>query len=689
MRVPPFILLFAVLVGPYMLSGQNSDFSGVDSFWSNINGVKGLQINSDSSLQDTTRHSGFKRFNKYVQGKAQVEYQYHEGNYPGQNVPKHLFRYSIQPELIIAGFPVRLNMGYASDYLGQVGNLYQLNFRFDQAKYRRLLFERGQKELNERWGRCDTLMDILKLKVDSLPSLDTLNLQLTGIDSLLVIDSLSIDQDSLLNLDSLRRVHTSLLSKKEELSRLLSLIDKLNEYRLLLSKKRSELAAIRSKRSLFGSISNRWSRKLNLESFEVGSYSVSSGKYFAKSGQLFGLSSEIAWNALHLHVFGGQAVQLGNFLRSDQRGQSNSFRFIGSGLKLGNNRTFIQTYYTLGESRLKEGFGESDFMVFPDRNSVVSTQAQLGLTKALSIYSELNFSQSTRYNSSTLGSEQRGTSVNEDNLFNNSALLIGAQLNLEKRELNIDLSASQVGDGYFSYLNPYLRKDIRQVELKLNKSLFHSRVRWAATASLSEDNVGQSKSATTRMERMTNTFVFNLRKGPVITLTNSLVGIRTQVREIALNRNLLVSASVLNMSKVWLIKNWKASYTSVFTWVNTSTFFDGEQVMGMNSLSKNEMLQFQKFQVSVGFKVNRIRENWTELAQEIGVGGNLTKRLKIIGEYGFQRNLLYQSTRDLYRLKGLCLISNHFNVEGRVEYQSFRQSTQSLVIGSLKLQVVW
>ncbi|TNE81421.1 MAG: hypothetical protein EP332_04685 [Bacteroidetes bacterium] len=682
-------MVIAALALPLILQAQTPDFSGTDSLWrKTLTGSEYYRVN-DSVNRDSSVRSIYSRLRNSIHGRAEVEYQYHEGNYLGQNIPKHLFRYSIQPEVLIGGVPLRFNIGYASDYRGQIGSLYQFNVKFDPAKYKQLLFERGQKELNSRWGQCDSLMDILNLRIDSFPSLDTLDFQLTKLDSFLNLDSLGLGIDTSVNLDSLQHIKAELLSKKEELSKLLSLLDKLNQYRILLSQKRSELARLQSRKSKFGIGTDKWREKVKLESFQVGSYSVSSGKYFAQSGQLFGVSTELGWSAIRLHVFGGQTIQPGNFLRNDDRGKSSTFRFIGTGIKIGGERNFIQSYYTVGRSKRADGFGESDFIVFPDRNSVFSTQAQMGITKFLSIYSEMNYSQSQRYDSPAIESTEKLNPTGNSTLLEKSAVLFGARLDNQKADFNMDLSVSQIGDGYFSYLNPYIRKDVRQIELKLNKSLLHSKLRWAATGSISEDNVGGTKSATTRMERITNTLVLNPRKGPVITFSNSLIGVKTRVLEMSNSRNSLISVSALNLSKVWIIQKWKSSYSSTLTWLNTATYSAGNQVYGMNSLVKAEAIQFEKIRVAASFRANRIRDVWSEIAQETGIAANITKRAVIAGDYCFQRNLMYTNTRDLFRLKGIYFFSKSFNVEGRMEYHSFRESKQSLIIGSIKLQFVW
>lgn len=364
--------------------------------------------------------------------------------------------------------------------------------------------------------------------------------------------------------------------------------------------------------------------------FDIGTFSPRYNVLMMDGVQVTGINLELNKGLTYLAVCAGETRTAMAGYGSYNR-YSSTFSAVRVGIRSDKKLSFIISGL---RGNGKSGTLISEAVTLPLANQVIGGEFSYAILPNLVVRAE--YAQSTQSNEPT-GAYHIGilTAQRKEAFGFSGAWLFGTSYAAKDAKTQVEFTYQQTGPGYYSLAAPYLRRDNRKTELKLNRKLYKNV--WSAFASsrVDYDNLYDTKSASTSTVWLTLGTKITPRKLPYIVASISPLWQHTtsRVQQITITNR-------VNLYNVLIGYNYfgeKVTNTSTFNYVKNSTYalLNNEvnnQGFIMDAMMLNNIIQYKPYEISVSTGIRNLKNvvslNNTDSAAMNSVGYDImvTKR---------------------------------------------------------------
>lgn len=444
---------------------------------------------------------------------------------PFQSGPASYSRVFLDQTIRIGFIPVKLMTIFSTEHNHISHNINAVGVSFDQQNFQTGLKESLISKMKVEAKRKNRLENSLpmEMKIDArLEELSYILKDTHNLNSRIPDFSLNFS-DSLL-VDSLRRPETGF--DPEFRIRLQQEFDSLTElkHKIKVSALNSDLSVNREVLLFDDPAVFKTALKANglykpgynflfaLRKLEIGNCSPEYGKLILSNTSLMGLNIEYNPKYWYTGVTMGRLI---DYSITQPFSNANNFRSATYAFKLGVGQ-LDQSHIGINIAKFKGAtinhtdsqdvqFSQNLYTVqgkYKD-NSVIGIEAQYVINKDFKIYSEINASNnSIPYNGADAEVPSNSKSVSKvaGSIFNKSkrrSVLFNSRYEIKSSKTRIFMEYRRVEPFYFSGGAPYLRRDNRKYELRINQGFLRNKLALTFTARNDQDNLSSQKAYTT------------------------------------------------------------------------------------------------------------------------------------------------------------------------------------------------
>jgi hypothetical protein len=430
--------------------------------------------------------------------------------------------------------------------------------------------------------------------------------------------------------------------------------------------------------------------------FDIGTFTPRYNTLMLDGVQTFGVNLELSMRAAYLAVCGGELrsglVNYGVYNR-----YRTSYTAMRAGVKQEKKYSFIFT------GLRGNGVARNTLTEMPGSylsTQVLGAEASYFITKNVQVRAEYaravqDDDETNPYDLTLLRNQRREPFGFSD------AWLFSAAYYAPNASTQLDLSYQQTGPGYFSVAAPYIRRDNRKIEARLNKKLYKNVWSMFTSIRADRDNLYKTKSGTTLTNWVTLGTKVSLPKLPFVIMSVSPLWQYTYISSLqtsVINKvnlyNVLVgynyfTENVVNNTTFNYIKN--STYAMLNNEVNDRSFV-------MNTFIVNNSFYYKPYEVAVAVGIRSLRNvidvNNSDSTATTSNGYDLlvTKklpRLKTSVDAGYSYITgLGSMYRHIVRLGFNAVVINGLTINVRAEKHLIRQQFTSSAINLCRITLI-